>query len=224
MQVCLPEFEEALGYERLGKGVAREGWDLGDGRVLKRAIPSDEAWPFWGDPREHNQREWQAWEHANAAMREWLAPALACAGDGSWLLVRKAEQVGKLRWQDVDRIEQAVGHVIRDLHDGNVGKVDGKLVVTDYGMVPIGGLERWAQAQPRLAHVEAAQAAPTPLRLRHTGGRVMGPLTFAGIRPHVPPTTFTGSFRETPARPEERESTRLCKHGNGPWCERCRAW
>jgi hypothetical protein len=113
----------ALQGRKLGQGIARQGFALGD-MVLKRAI---------NGRAEHNRNEWDAYHAVPAHVREWLCPPLAIAPDGSWLLVRKAENVGNCTNEQLSAVRRAIGHLFQDLHAGNIGMLDGHPVATDYG-------------------------------------------------------------------------------------------
>lgn len=119
-QPALPGFEPVL-WQRLGNGVSRHVYDLGDGAVIKIPFRNDE----W-----INLREAQVWSDADTALRPHLAPVLAVSPTGSWLVMRKASDVGS--WQRADRLHDAVGGRIGDLHGNNVGVVDGRDVIIDY--------------------------------------------------------------------------------------------
>lgn len=106
----------------LGAGVARRGFAAGD-VILKRAHSGQEA---------HNLAEYRGFMSAPAHIRRWLCPVIACAPDGSWLLMRKAERVGRCESRDVERVQVALDKWVRDLHRGNIGLVDGQPVATDY--------------------------------------------------------------------------------------------
>jgi hypothetical protein len=117
----LVNVDALLAGKRLGAGVAREG--RAADVIVKRAHTGQEA---------HNLAEWKAYNSAPAHLRKWLCPVVACAPDGSWLLMRRAERVGACSGAECDQVERALGHYIRDLHPGNIGIVDGRPVATDY--------------------------------------------------------------------------------------------
>lgn len=118
--------EITLALRRLGGGVARQGFDFGPFclKVARRGT------------RQHNLNERAFWDSAPAHIREWLCPVVACAEDGSWLLVRKAERVGNLTWDERSAVVDALDAYVWDLHSGNMGMVDGHPVATDYGFSP----------------------------------------------------------------------------------------
>lgn len=108
--------------ERLGQGIARQGFAMA-GTVRKVARP--------GQSR-HNLAEWQSYLAAPAHIREWLAEPIMMAEDGSWLIVRRAEGVGAMAHADRKRVRDAIGQWCGDLHEFNVGYVDGHPVAIDY--------------------------------------------------------------------------------------------
>jgi len=113
----------ALQGDRLGQGIARIGFDMA-GTVRKVARPGCEH---------HNLAEWQSYATAPADAKALLCPPIMCAADGAWIIVRKAD----MRRPDHDEYRALrrvlEGYGVTDLHEGNVGYVDGKLVATDYG-------------------------------------------------------------------------------------------
>lgn len=111
--------------EYLNAGVFRAGYAVGGGTyVIKVAKRSDGV--------ACNLAEAQTYATAPADKRQYLCPVVAVSPTGEWIMMRFATRVGKLGWQDCDRVEGALAGHIDDLHPGNVGMVDGRPVATDY--------------------------------------------------------------------------------------------
>lgn len=119
------EFAKALAGMplKLGRGVARTGYAFGPDHVLKVAAKGCE---------DHNLAEFRAYQSAPEWAKPYLAPAVAIAPDGSWLLVRRASRVGEAGWQDCDKLADNLRHKVGDLHVHNVGWLDGRWVAVDY--------------------------------------------------------------------------------------------
>ena len=111
----------------LGAGVTRRVYDLGDGTVLK---VNKNRQSYYGDCAS----EARAWEELrDDEAGEHLAPVLAVASDGTWLVMVKAESDGYRLDGKARRILERAG--IDDLHPGNIGKLsDGRLVAIDYAL------------------------------------------------------------------------------------------
>jgi hypothetical protein len=108
--------------QRLGRGIAREAFDLGPHLVIKQAHEGQEK---------HNLAEWHTYWAAPVELRKYLCPPVACDPQGRWLVVRRAK-VGNLTHAQRDELDRAVGRYCGDLHDANVGTLDGQPVVIDY--------------------------------------------------------------------------------------------
>lgn len=108
----------------LGAGVFRQGYGVERSYVLKLAKHSD--------GNACNLAEATTFATAPAHLRQWLCPVLAVDPQGEWVLMQYAEQVGQLGWSAEDRAESVLGQFIGDLHGGNIGMIDGHMVVTDY--------------------------------------------------------------------------------------------
>lgn len=111
------------GARRLGRGVSREVFPFGPEYVIKIAHDATEG---------HNVAEAEAWATAPAEMRKHLAPVLAHDPKGVWLLMRAATRVNECSGRDRDRLADNLGHKIGDLHEGNIGWLDGRWVAIDY--------------------------------------------------------------------------------------------
>lgn len=108
----------------LGAGVFRQGYAVETAYVIKLAKRSD--------GNDCNLAEAQTFATAPAHLRQWLCPVLAVDPQGEWVLMQYAERVGQLGWSAEDRAESVLGKFIGDLHGGNIGMIDGHMVVTDY--------------------------------------------------------------------------------------------
>ena len=113
----------ALGPGRLGRGVSREVFPFGPEHVLKVAYDPSQG---------HNLAEANAYAKAPAWARPLLAPVVAHDPAGKWLLMRKADRVGKATWSDADTLSAALRFKVQDLHTGNIGWLDGRWVAIDY--------------------------------------------------------------------------------------------
>lgn len=115
----------------LGAGVFRQGYAVSKAYVIKLAKRAD--------GRDCNLAEAQTYASAPAHLRVWLCPVVAVAPDGEWVMMRYADRVGQLGWDAEDRAESAMGRWIADLHGGNLGTLNGHLVITDYAASHNGG-------------------------------------------------------------------------------------
>lgn len=118
---------------RLGRGVSRTVYDLGDGTVLKVCHNVDS---FAGN----NLSEWQTWQRVKGT--EWevhFSECVAVSDDGTWLIQRaidstfEDDSAGWSEWWDETGREISETLGIGDLHYGNVGTtVSGQVKVIDY--------------------------------------------------------------------------------------------
>lgn len=111
----------------MGSGLHRVVYPLDENTVLKLA-KEDYC-------REMNLREaelWQEEQHPN------LAPVLACAEDGSWLIMRRAEPIDITKYGYWEAPEEFSGLFARfyleDDHNGNIGYIAGMPVLIDSAM------------------------------------------------------------------------------------------
>lgn len=129
---------------RLGAGISRTVYDLGDGTVLKIQKGGNE---YAGG----NLSEFAAWQAIKGT--EWeihFAECIAVSDDGSWLIQRAIDETFAQRtdewniwWQEIgEEIGTTLG--IGDLHYGNVGTtVQGDIKIIDYawsGYIDMGWL------------------------------------------------------------------------------------
>lgn len=118
---------------RLGAGVSRTVYDLGDGTVLK----------VCHDQHSHagnNLSEWEMWQKVQGT--EWeihFAECIAVSDDGSWLIQRAIDQtfesdhVAWSEWYREIGADLSAELHLGDLHYGNVGTtVQGQVKIIDY--------------------------------------------------------------------------------------------
>lgn len=117
---------------KLGQGVSRRVYDLGDGTVLKVGTGSDFAGTNLSEAEQWRKVEGTQWE-------EHFAEVLAVADDGSWLIMRAVERTfvnDRSAWSEWYReVGSELTHSLKvgDLHYGNVGvTVQGQIKVIDY--------------------------------------------------------------------------------------------
>lgn len=119
---------------KLGQGVSRKVFDLGDGTVLKVCINPDS---FAGN----NLSEWQTWQRVKGTeWEEHFSECIAVSETGEWLIQRAIESpfedVSHDQWSEWYRtIGKRIGAElgIGDLHPGNVGiDIYGNVKVIDY--------------------------------------------------------------------------------------------
>lgn len=132
-----PEFARRTGLEFLGAGNTRAVFALDEQRVLKVAFMGDAG-------NEANLYECERWltnsadPDLGADARRWLAPVLACASGGEWLVMRRAKPVKRsalpaMDWgSDMDRLLKRLG--VSDTTGAmQWGNLDGQVVLLDYG-------------------------------------------------------------------------------------------
>src|SRR5262245_22009521 len=112
----------ALQGRKRGEGIARQVFDMA-GTVRKIAKRGQ---------ANHNLAEWHSYMSAPAHLRQWLAAPVMMAADGSWLIAREAEGVGQMAHGDRTLVRDAIGQWCGDLHEFNLGYVDGHPVAIDY--------------------------------------------------------------------------------------------
>jgi ribosomal protein S18 acetylase RimI-like enzyme len=115
------------GLRSIGYGTQREVFELSPDEVLKVEYRPDDS-----DENLHeNEVETLAWERASDEQARYLCPVLA-AGDG-WIVMRRAEDFDpgsphdEREWEPLERISPT------DACELNVGRIDGRLVLVDYG-------------------------------------------------------------------------------------------
>lgn len=120
----------ASGCPRLGGGVSRDVYDLGDGYVIKIAKHADFS--------DYNTDEIDLYKRATGTKYEqYFAPIVAADSSGRWLVMEKADMSGErdinLGRQIVDDLHEVIREYnLYDIHVGNVGIIDGKSVLIDY--------------------------------------------------------------------------------------------
>jgi len=131
-----PEFTRRTGLEFLGAGNTRAVFALDDQRVIKLAFYSSVG-------TDSNLHECERWFTTSADpelgedARRWLAPVLACASGGEWLVMRRATPASRtvvpdMKWgSDMERILRRLE--IQDASGAQQwGVLDGQAVLVDY--------------------------------------------------------------------------------------------
>jgi hypothetical protein len=114
----------------LGAGGSRAAFDLHNGNVVK-VVREDYS-------KKQILREWEIWQEANDELKPYLCPIFACADDGAWLVMPKVEMQEEYRYDTksyADYVKIAdIAHAnhIGDIHPGNVGYYQGRIVILDY--------------------------------------------------------------------------------------------
>lgn len=118
-------FEQDTGMELMGYGAGRAVYEIDDERVLKLAIgPGGQA---------QSREECRRW---NETKSPYLAPVFACAVDGTWLVMGRAESIDHDEWEAMPQRKAVVTQLdIEDEDDSeeNWGRYQGRLVLVDYG-------------------------------------------------------------------------------------------
>jgi len=120
----MPKYDEGA---LLGEGISRRVFALSEDYVLKIGKPGNGIWNGLAG----NLEEWNGYHGAAPEIREWLCPPVAVASNGAWLIARRAQRPHG--WEAQDEVHKAIGHLVKDLHGGNIGILDGHAVAIDYG-------------------------------------------------------------------------------------------
>lgn len=113
---------------KLGQGAFRKTFSLGSNYVVKfsgRGLAG----------RVSSLLEAYSYEKATKNklhFAKFLCKVIAVHPQGKWIIMERAEEVGKCR----EDMRQKWGKWLCDLHDGNIGKVNGEWKCIDYGQVP----------------------------------------------------------------------------------------
>jgi hypothetical protein len=116
----------AGGLQIVGMGGHRVVFAIDDRRVLKVATDLGMLEP---DERGQNTVEADRWRGASDSERTLMAPVLARADDDSWLVMARTRPVTALTNDQRRRFMTITDDVVLD----NVGELDGRLVLHDYG-------------------------------------------------------------------------------------------
>jgi hypothetical protein len=134
MTVNFMELFDFCRGKHLGSGATRDVYEFApepDKWVLKVEKDADDN---DGKDWMQNVQEWLFWENCPKAKRRWLAPCRLLSRSGKYLLQRRATPITK---------RQRPTHLpafISDIKDGNLGVVDGKVVMVDYGLLVAGAV------------------------------------------------------------------------------------
>lgn len=119
----------ASGCPRLGGGVSRDVYDLGDGNVVKVA-----KWHGGTD----NTDEIDLWKRvAGTENAKFFAPIIAADKSGRWLVMKKADTPplgDNIAGEEiVSRLRDVISKFgLFDIHYGNVGTINNQPVLIDY--------------------------------------------------------------------------------------------
>lgn len=119
---------------RLGRGVDREGFALDDDLVLKVERRNRGA----------NRIEVKRWLSAPASIKPYLCPIVDWDETNyEWIIMKRASGFGTVRAHE---FPAEVRSKCGDLHSGNIARINGKPVITDYVGGAAGGWcrEDWA--------------------------------------------------------------------------------
>ena len=85
-----------------------------------------------------NKQEYETWINAGEESRKFLCPVVSMIMDGSLLVMRRAKCFDS--YEELDEVKSDLGYseddydgFTSDLHRGNFGIYDGRLVLIDYG-------------------------------------------------------------------------------------------
>ena len=112
---------------RAGTGLYRTVYALDANHVLKLATNAFDL------SIQSNKREVTQWYEAVVTGDElaaWLCPIVAWAEDYTWLIMRRATGITE---HNCYELPEPVRNRLLDLHSGNIGVLDGHVVVIDYG-------------------------------------------------------------------------------------------
>lgn len=127
MPVGIEGFPECL--PMIGRGASKKVFDLGDGTVLKVHAPMHER--RFEELGNQVERECINWRNAAPPLSRYLAPILTHADDYTWAIQAKADQSIRPTVRTVNEIERATGD--EDVKTHNIGKINGRWVLLDYG-------------------------------------------------------------------------------------------
>jgi len=149
--------EETIEYWSIDKAIERFDLELlGTGKTRVVVYPPD-RWLSQGNPQEcvvkiqwdeyrhQNFNELQVWKEANGRQAAILNPVLDEEEiRANWLLVPKADNYRNIKTSTVHQIANKLrgkatelGMKARDVRAGNVGRVEGRDVIIDYGQLQI---------------------------------------------------------------------------------------
>lgn len=137
-ELSISKVPQEYGGELLGSGISRmaydppEDWTTGSSDCILKI-----QWDSFGN---QNANEIALWQNANGRQAAILNPVLEYGGMRGWLLVPKAESYTNVPIADLKemvktlrRTARDVGFVTDDVRMANVGRVEGRDVITDYG-------------------------------------------------------------------------------------------
>lgn len=117
---------EIIAGDLIGAGMSR--------RVYAAAFDPARLVVKWQQDRDHfqNQREWIVWMAIKEVKKlaAWFAPCESISPAGLWLVQRRTQPVSI---EELRREIPKVPMCFTDLHVGNWGRLDGRIVCHDYG-------------------------------------------------------------------------------------------
>lgn len=140
--LTIQDSEEEYGLDIIGSGKTRvvinmpERWTTGETDCIAKI-----QW----DPTYHQtDKEIWVWENANGKQAALLAPLLDWSEMSNWLMMPKAERYTGISQKEIGRMVRGlrnrlgeVGFRAQDIRRANVGRVDGRDVVIDYGQLEL---------------------------------------------------------------------------------------
>lgn len=143
MSRCLPTEEEACAFEKekyeafdgaVGRGAFREAYDFRGGKcIVKVALDKVGV--------NDNERETLFSQSPPEPIRDLIVPVVAHSPSFKWIVMPKAEVARFMSWQESGKVDREikkkldnVGYFFIDLHEGNIGRLEGKPVILDYGI------------------------------------------------------------------------------------------
>ncbi len=126
---AMAALSRAAGLPVLGSGEGRVVFALDEHRVLKVA----KDLPTLGDECQ-NCLEDHRWRSASARERRWLAPVIAADPGGAWLVMERTQPAAHVPPKVLARLLAMAG----DDREENVGRIENRYVLHDYGFAPGG--------------------------------------------------------------------------------------
>ena len=120
-------------FDYLGAGIHRTVYAI-------KGVPLVAKVGRTGEGAEANKNEYDSWKKMTPAQRVLFAPCLWISSDSKLLISARATNVGKMGNPRADRDPHHINKKLekvriqcRDLHAGNIGELDGRAVILDYG-------------------------------------------------------------------------------------------
>lgn len=138
--LTIQQSEEEYNLDIIGSGKTRvainlpESWSTGTTDCIAKIQ--------WDPTRHQTAREIDIWENASGRTAALLAPILDRGEMKQWLIMPRAERYTQLTVREAKRIAKTLrtklqdqGYRASDIREANIGRIDGRDVVIDYGVV-----------------------------------------------------------------------------------------